>query len=147
MVKDVHIRLDTGSQHTYMTEKKAKELGLQYEGEQEIKLVTFGSNKSKVLKTKVAKMKLKLKDGSEMLITANIVPTIAGTTSKMPLAIYKKDAFKSLTKHLKLANQVHVKAEFRTIDLLIGNYFYLDIIKSERIQIENGLYLLSSKLG
>ena len=46
------------------------------EGEQEIKLVTFGSNKSKVLKTKVAKMKLKLQDGSEMLITANIEPTI-----------------------------------------------------------------------
>ena len=60
MVKDVHILLDTGSQHTYMTEKKAKELGLQNEGEQEIKLVTFGSNKSTVLKTKVAKMKLKL---------------------------------------------------------------------------------------
>ena len=31
MVKDVHILLDTGSQHTYMTEKKANELGLQNE--------------------------------------------------------------------------------------------------------------------
>ncbi|KAH3886130.1 hypothetical protein DPMN_010131 [Dreissena polymorpha] len=92
-------------------------------------------------------MKLKLKDGSEMLITANIVPTIAGTTAKMPLAIYKKDVFKSLTRYLKLADQVPVKTEFGTIDLMIGNDFYLDIIQNERIQIEDGLYLLSSKLG
>ncbi|KAH3885854.1 hypothetical protein DPMN_009852 [Dreissena polymorpha] len=143
MVNDVQKLLETGSQHTYMTEKKANELGLQYDEDQEIKLVTFGSSKSKVLKTKVAKMKLKLKDGSEMLITASIVPTIAGTTAKMPLAIYKKDVFKSLTRYLKLADQVPVKAEFGTIDLMIGNDFYLDIIQNERIQIEDGLYLLS----
>ncbi|KAH3738085.1 hypothetical protein DPMN_044698 [Dreissena polymorpha] len=50
-VKDVRILLDSGSQRTYLTENKAKELGLSYEGEQEIKVVTFGSAKSKVLKT------------------------------------------------------------------------------------------------
>lgn len=147
MEKEVQILLDSGSQRTYLTEHKAKELGLRYEGEQEIKVVTFGSSQTKVLKTKIAKLKLKLKDGSDMLITANIVPTITGTTTKMPLAIYKKDAFKSLSRHLKLADQVPVKAEAGTIDLLIGNDFYLDIIQSERIQIEDGLYLLSSKLG
>ncbi|KAH3855373.1 hypothetical protein DPMN_097940 [Dreissena polymorpha] len=82
-----------------------------------------------------------------MLITANIVPTITGTTGRMPLEIYRKDLFKSLTKHLDLADQIPSEAESGTIDLLIGNDFYLDIIQSERIQIEDGIYLLSSKLG
>ena len=44
--------LDSGSQRTYILETLAKKLNLKGEKEQEIKLATFGSNKTKLIKTK-----------------------------------------------------------------------------------------------
>ena len=66
--------LDSGSQKSYITERLAKTLGLKTEGEQELKLVTFGSEKAKIVKTKSTKVGIKLKNGTEMTITANVVP-------------------------------------------------------------------------
>ena len=37
--------------------------------------------------------------------------------------------------------------ESSSVDILIGNDYYLDIIMSQRIEVQPGLYLLSSKLG
>ena len=39
------------------------------------------------------------------------------------------------------------KSEVVKIDVLIGNDYYEDIIKSERIQLEDGLYMVNSTLG
>ena len=54
--EQVRILLDSGSQRTYVTESLAKRLQLTKEREEEIKLVTFGSEKPKVVKTSQTKL-------------------------------------------------------------------------------------------
>ncbi len=65
----------------------ATKLNLKRYREQEIRLVTFGSDKSKVIKTTSTKLKVKLLNGKELLITANIVPSITGTIQRKPVKI------------------------------------------------------------
>lgn len=72
--QNVRLILDSGSQRTYITENLAKKL--QLADEQEIRLVTFGSDKSKTIRTTSTKLTLKLKGGGTLTITANIVPKI-----------------------------------------------------------------------
>jgi hypothetical protein len=54
--RNVRILLDSGSQRAYITERLAKCLGLKKECEQEIQLVTFGSDKPKLIKTVSTKL-------------------------------------------------------------------------------------------
>lgn len=56
--------LDSGSQRTYITEKLAAKLGLKSECEKELKPVTFGSDKTKVIKTKSTKISVQLNSGN-----------------------------------------------------------------------------------
>ncbi|XP_052785982.1 uncharacterized protein LOC128221411 [Mya arenaria] len=145
--RKARVLLDSGSQRTYITESLASALNLKKAETQEIRLVTFGSNKNKVIKTESTNLKLKLTDGSDMMITANVVPNITGNIERKPANIYKRDDFKNLTRNLRLADTVPCETESGLIDILIGNDFYLDIIQPDRIEVQPGLYLLSSKLG
>lgn len=144
---NVRILLDSGSQRTYITENFAKSLYLRRYSEQEIRIVTFGSEQSKVIKTVSTKLKIKLKNGNDLLITANIVPTITGTIYRKPVNLCKQDIFKSMTQHLNLADTLPTEVETDTIQLLIGNDYYLDIVLPHRLEIQPGLYLISSQLG
>ena len=56
----VRILLDSGSQRTYVTESLAEKLKLTRESEEEIKLVTFGSDKPNTVKTIQLKLSIKL---------------------------------------------------------------------------------------
>ena len=73
------ILLDSGSQRTYVTESLAEKLQLTRENEEEIKLVTFMSDKPKIVKTTQTKLRIKLNNGQYLDINANIVPVISGT--------------------------------------------------------------------
>ena len=66
----VRLILDSGSHKTYITKSLAERLGLEEENEQEIHLVTFGSEKSKIIKTKSATLNVKLKTGKYMDMTS-----------------------------------------------------------------------------
>ena len=48
---------------------------------------------------------------------------------------------------LELADDIPKMLESSSVDILIGNDYYLHIIMSQRIEVQPGLYLLSSKLG
>ena len=54
-----------------------------------------------------------------------------------------------LVSSLELADDIPKMLETSSVDILIeiGNDYYLDIIISQRIEVQPGLYLLSSKLG
>ena len=73
----VQLILDSGSHRTYITKSLAERLGLEEENKQEIHLVTFGSEKSKIIKTKSTTLNIKLKTGKYMDMTANIVSNIS----------------------------------------------------------------------
>jgi len=92
-------------------------------------------------------VKLKSKIGEEMLITVNIVPNITGVIQRKSVKIENKRRFDDFTKQLELADKIPEKDESDSIDLLIGNDYYLDIVIGHKIEVQKGLYLLSSKLG
>ena len=73
----VRLILDSGSHRTYVTKALVDRLGLEMENEQEINVITFGSSKSKAIKTKATSLSIKLKNGDYMSILANVVPTIS----------------------------------------------------------------------
>ena len=141
----VRILLDSGSQRTYVTERLAEQLQLKKEKEEEIKLVTFGSESAKTIKTTQTKLNIKLKNGTYLEVSANIVPVISGSVQRK--AMKSSENFEHLVSSLELADDVPKMFESSSIDVLIGNDYYLDIIMSQRIEVQPGLYLLSSKLG
>jgi len=145
--KDVRILFDSGSNRTYISEDTAKSLKLKYDGEREIRLLTFGSDRSKVVKTRETTVKLKLKDGSYISMCVSVVPIITGSSERKPVSLYNNARFKEIAKDLILADTIPTRSEKGPIDLLIGNDYYLDIVQSERIVIQPGVYLLNSKLG
>ncbi|XP_060552386.1 uncharacterized protein LOC132713726 [Ruditapes philippinarum] len=144
---EVRILLDCGSQRTYITEKLAEKLKLKKEKMEEIKLVTFGSKDVKTVHTHSTTLQLKLKNGEHMSISANIVPVISGTIQRKQINVLGKDGIKDIIHSVDLADNIPKENEFSSVELLIGNDFYLDIVLPQRIEIQSGLYLLASKLG
>ncbi|MCG8034488.1 MAG: DUF1759 domain-containing protein [Candidatus Thiodiazotropha taylori] len=142
----VRLLLDSGSQRTYITEKLAEKLKLKKTGEQELRLATFGTESPKVIRTASTEIRLKLNNGKYLNLSANIVPTISGTIQRKSLKI-SSDYLEHLMKSVELADSFPSEDESSNIELLVGNDFYLDIVLSQRIEINPGLYLLGSKLG
>ncbi|CAG2200281.1 unnamed protein product [Mytilus edulis] len=139
--------MDSGSQRTYITENLAKRLNLKKKATEEITLVTFGADKPKTLRTQKVSLKIRLKDGVCMLIDANVVPKITGSILRRPLQMDVCENMKYLCNNLQLADTLPSCLESSTIEILIGNDYYLDIILPQKIEIQQGLYLLGSKLG
>ena len=79
-------------------------------------------------------------------LSANIVPTIRGTIQRKSMKLSSEN-LEHLVNSVVLADQIPSEEESSTIELLIGNDFYLDLILSQKIEIQPGLYLLGSKLG
>ncbi|XP_052788666.1 uncharacterized protein LOC128223425 [Mya arenaria] len=142
----VRMLLDSGSQRSYVSEALARKLNLKQEGKEEINVMTFGSDKSKVVKTKISTMELKLKTGDYMTISVNIVPVISGNIQRQPMKGLSENA-NHLLKSVDLADDIAEDSELCQIDLLIGNDYYLDIVLSQKLEVQPGLYLLSSKFG
>ena len=145
--EQVRILLDSGSQRTYVTESLAEKLKLKRENEEEIKLVMFGSDKPKTLKTTQTKLKIKLYDSHYLDICANIVPVISGTVQRKGLKLCSSKNVDHLMKSLDMAGTILLETESSKVELLVGNDYYLDLILSQKIEVQPGLYLLASKLG
>jgi hypothetical protein len=139
--------LDCGSQRTYITESLANKLGLKTDRVEELNVVTFGNAQSKVLRTSWATLSLKLNNGEYLNIDVNIVPVISGDIQRRSFDFSKVRNFKHIVKSLDLADSLPTQKESTSIDLLIGNDYYLDLILAHKIEVAPGLYLLSSKLG
>ncbi|CAC5424646.1 unnamed protein product [Mytilus coruscus] len=142
----VRLLMDSGSQRTYITENLAKRLNLKKKVTEEITLVTFGADKPKTLRTQKVSLKIRLKDGVCMLIDANVVPKITGSILRRPLQMDVCENMKYLCNNLQLADTLPSCLESSTVEILIGNDYYLDIILLQKIEIQQGLYLLGSKL-
>ena len=51
-----------------------------------------------------------------------------------------------LVKSVDLADTITLETASSTVELLVGNDYYLDIILPKKIEVQPGLYLLFSKL-
>ena len=107
-------------------------------------IFTFGSTKPKEFKTPVVDFSLKLKNGQTMNIQANLVPKITGMIQRAPINCKQ---FEPLLKEHQLADTFPSELEVSTVELLIGNDYYSELILPERKKLSPGLYLLASHLG
>ena len=94
--------------------------------------------------TKETGFKLVLANGKEKFINARICKTITGNLMQRRVCV---DKIKRACKALRLADDLPDKDRSYTVDILIGNNYYDDIMGIEKIQIEEGRYLINSSLG
>ena len=138
------ILMDTGSQRTYVTEEVARKLSVQPEGKEKLSIYTFGASKPKDIVTPVVTLVLKAKEGNTVLIKASVVPKISGEIQRKPVQLTNQFM---IQRKYKLADTLPKTMESSTLGLLIGNDYYNDIMSSEKVKIEEGLYLMKSKFG
>ena len=136
--------LDTGAKRTYITMEKARSLALTYGPTKTVKLNTFGSGCASNLETNTTSFIIRQKNGIQKTIEARICKKITGSMLKNRIGVEK---YKKFWKDLEMADDLPNRTERISIDVLIGNDYYDDIVKSEKIEIDEGLYLVNSTLG
>ena len=63
------------------------------------------------------------------------------------MKISSSENLEHLVSSLDLADTIPRESESSSVELLIENDYYLDIILSQKIEVQPGLYFLASKLG
>ena len=96
---------DSGSQRTYISQSLASKLKLKGDKEEELKLVTFGSEKPKIVKTSSTNLSIKLNNGKNFNLVANIVPVISGCVHRKSLAASTMEHLKHFVKEVELADE------------------------------------------
>ena len=143
----VRLILDSGSQRTYITERLAKELKLELSSPENISVVTFGMDKSTMIQCRKSKLQVCLKDGSVMTIDVTVVPSITGNVTQAPLSLDDTKFLKDESLINKLADTISTTTEAFSINMLIGNDYYFDLLQPRKMNLGNGLFLFQSKLG
>ena len=110
------VLLDSASQRTFITDQLVKRLKLTPEHRELLSVSTFGMGKATDVDTYVVYFRVKLKDGSNMLMFANALKQITGTIQRGPLQ-QKDIEFLQLIPKDKLADLVPHSRETMTIDL------------------------------
>ena len=99
-----------------------------------------------MIQTASTEICLRFNNGKYLNLSANIVPTISGTIQRKSMKL-SSEHLEHLVKSVELADSIPSENESSTTELLIGNDFYLDVILSQKVEIQPGLYLLGSKHG
>ena len=138
----VNALFDTGAKRTYILSEKARRLNLKISSGKPVHLNTFGTKESRELNVSLTEFIIKRKDGSEMVIkNAKVVETITGPMVRQEINAEK---YEHIWKNLDMAKMP--SARF-TIDVLIGNDYYDDILTAEKIKVDEGLYLMNTTVG
>ena len=80
-------------------------------------------------------------------IDANVIPSITGAIQRWRMDSSCLKNWEYLWKHNALADTLPIEKESSTVDLLIGNDYYLGIVLPQEVEVKPGLYMLDSKLG
>lgn len=143
----VRLILDSGSQRSYVTESLAKGLKMAMHPTEKLTVVTFGSNRPKSIDCKQGSLNLLLKDGSVMPINVTVVPNITGKINRVPLKQEDLEFLKNEFVEGKLADSLPYHSESSTIEMLIGNDYYFDLLEPRKMELGGGVFLFHSKLG
>ena len=142
MEENACMLFDSGSQRTYITEALAKKLNLTLGEKSKNALVTFGSKKPQLVDTPSTVLNMKLRDGTILKLTANVIPTIIGEMQRRPLDKRFLQNWEYLWRDNVLADALPTKIENSTIDLLISNDYYLDLIPPQKVEISQDFICL-----
>ena len=117
------ILLDSASQRTFMTSDLARKLKLPSLQREHLSVSTFGAQKATSIDTHVVSFNVQVKNGSYMMMSANVLKHITGMIQRNPLS--EKDLeFLKLIPPSKLADSVPSTFESVAIDLLVGSDFF-----------------------
>ena len=145
MIK-ARVLLDSASQRTFMTNKLAQKLKLPSEHKEYLSVSTFGATKATNLETYVVNFKVKIKDGSYMSLSANVLKQITGCIQRSPL-LQKDLEFLKFIPQNELADQIPNTLESLDVDILIGSDFFWNIVGGDKIVLPSGMFMLPSKFG
>ena len=98
------------------------------------------------MNTYVVRFKVKLKDGSFMCLSANVLKQITGSIQRIPLVQKDLNFLKAMPAE-KMADYVPDKLENTTIDLLIGSDYFWEIVEGDKVILPSGMFMIPSKLG
>ena len=87
---------------------------------------------------------LRSNNGNTGTVTANAVPNISGDMQRLPLCLENRF---SVQKRFQLADTLPQQSESSTIGVLIGSDHYHEVMSSEMVEVQEGLYLIKSKFG
>ncbi|CAC5412912.1 unnamed protein product [Mytilus coruscus] len=100
-----------------------RKLKLKVESVEEVSVITFASDKPKLVKTEKITLQMKLADGTKMKISANVVSKITGSVLRRPISVKKCQNYEYLWNNFSLADTLPTENEKTTIELLIGSKF------------------------
>ena len=143
----IHLILNSGSKRSYVTESVAKRLKLPLNSTERLSVVTFGTNKPKKIDCKLSKVQLSLQDKSTTTLNVTVVPNITGTIHRVPLIAEDLEFLKKRFNQDMLADSLPCHTESATIDMLIGNDYYFDLLEPQKLDLGGKLFLFNSKLG
>ena len=75
------------------------------------------------------------------------MPVISGTVQWKAMTLCSSKNMEHFVKSLDLADTIPLETEPSTVELLVGNDYYLDSILPQKVEVQPGLYFLSFKLG
>ena len=134
------VLMDTGSSQTYFTEEIVNKLKLQTHQSNKLTIYTFGVSKPK----NSCHQMLKSKDGNTITVKTTVVPKISGDMQRLP--IYLKNRF-SIQKGFGLADTLPQQTEFSTIEVLIGSNYCHEVMSSEKVEVQEGLYIIKLRFS
>ena len=103
--------------------------------------------KPQKIKSPATTIDITLKNGHMLQIHANVVSNIAGDIYRDPIHVASLQKGDRFLNQFDLADTLPCHRESATIDILVINDYYLDLILSRKVEVQQGLYLLESKLG
>ena len=114
------------------------------EGNVKLTVFAFRAGKPTEITAPIVTVLLKSKKGNTVSIKASVVPEISGNVQRAPIKI--ENQFKIINKY-ELTDILPNHTESSAIGILIGKDYYNDIISTERMKIQEGLYIIKSKFG
>ena len=128
------ILLDSASQSTFMTDRLAKQLKLVPKYKELLSVSTFGAEKASNIDTYVVHFRVKTKDGSHMLMFANVLNQITGSIKQGPL--HQKDLdFLQLILQSKMVDPIPNTVETTAIDLLVGSDYFWEVVGDDKMML------------
>ncbi|XP_065191904.1 uncharacterized protein LOC135822994 [Sycon ciliatum] len=137
------ILFDSGSCRSYVTQALQAKANLSVLGQDHIALSTFGSASRNTSQYPRVEVNLKLKNGSILPLSANVIPQITSPIWRVPLDTNRHPSLNTLP----LAEPLTSSNDRLCIDILIGLDHYYKILGTDRISFPDGLQLLDSSLG
>ena len=136
--------LDTGSQHTYVTEAVQNQLSLRAGGERIMSIVTFGSSEVRRCTCKNMTIALRCKDDSIVQLTVFAVPMICQPIASSSVFNHL-DRFPHLD-GLELAEDASANSPL-DVGLLIGSDYYWEFLTGRIRRGEEGPVAIETKVG